>query len=117
MASGLTSKVLAVILGTLAAVASVRLEFRGKKAFNLLLSIPMTIPDVLMGMSLFVFFIAIGTGLGYWTVIIAHTTFSLAYVAVVVAARLQGLDRSIELAARDLGATPAGAFFKVTLPA
>ncbi len=110
------STLLATLVGTSAAVASVRLSFPGKRAFNALVSMPISIPDVLMGLSLFVFFGAIGIGLGRGTVILAHATFSAAYVAIVVAARLQGLDRSMELAAQDLGATPFGAFLRVTLP-
>jgi len=117
MTIGIASTALATVLGTCAAVASVRLSFPGKRAFNALLSLPITVPDVLMGMSLFVFFAAVGAELGHGTVIVAHATFSMAYVAVVVAARLQGLDRSAELAAQDLGATPFGAFLRVTLPA
>lgn len=117
MVIGLASTALATVLGTCAAVASVRLPFPGKRAFNALLSLPITIPDVLMGMSLFVSFLALGAELGRGTVIVAHATFSMAYVAVVVAARLQGLDRSVELAAQDLGASPFGAFLRVTLPA
>ena len=111
------STLLATILGTCAAFASVRLSFPGKRAFNALVSIPISIPDVLMGLSLMIFFLAAGADLSQWTVIAAHATFSMAYVAVVVAARLQGLDRSAELAAQDLGATPFGAFLRVTLPA
>lgn len=117
MAVGLASTVLATILGACAAVASVRLSFPGKRAFNALLSLPIMVPDILMGVSLLVFFVAAGVGLGRWTIIAAHTTFSMAYVAVVISARLQGLDASAELAARDLGATPLGAFLRVTLPA
>lgn len=117
MKIALGSTLLATVLGTCAAFASVRLSFPCKRAFNALVSIPISIPDVLMGLSLMIFFLAAGAELSHWTVISAHATFSMAYVAVVVAARLQGLERSAELAAQDLGATPLGAFFRITLPA
>jgi len=114
---GLGSTLLATFLGTCAAIASVRLTFPGKRAFNLLLSVPITIPDILMGVSLFAAFMMSGLGLGVGAVIAAHATFSFAYVAVVVGARLQAVDPSLELAAQDLGATPFGAFARVTLRA
>ncbi len=111
------STMLATVLGTCAAYASVRLSFPGKRVFNALVSIPISIPDVIMGLSLMIFFLATGAELGHATVIATHATFCTAYVAVVVAARLQGLDRSAELAAQDLGASPFGAFLRVTFPA
>ncbi len=117
MTIALGSTLIATVLGTCAAVAGVRLSFPGKRAFNLIASLPISVPDVLMGFSLFVFFLILGAGFGHWTVIVAHATFSMAYVAVVVSARLQAVDASLELAAQDLGATPFRAFLRVTLPA
>jgi len=113
---GVASAVLSTALGTLAALAA-REAFRGKRLYTTLVAIPLTIPDIVLAVSLLGFYYAISVPLSLWTAVIAHTTFNVSYVAVVVSARLQGLDRSVELAARDLGATPWGAFWKVTFPA
>lgn len=110
------SALLSTVLGTLAALAA-RETFRGKRFYATFLALPLTIPDIVLAVSLLGFFYAVAVPLSLGTAIVAHTTFNLSYVAVVVSARLQGLDRSVELAARDLGATPWGAFWKVTFPA
>ncbi len=110
------STVLAVALGTAAALAA-RRSFPGKRLWNTLVSLPVMVPDIVMGIGLFALFHALGTGLSLATAVIAHATFNLSYVAIVVSARLQGTDRTLELAAQDLGATPWGAFRKVTFPA
>lgn len=114
---GLGATLLASILGTAAAFAAVRWSIPGKRCFLALAALPLAVPDVLMGLSLAVFFLGAGLELGRGTVVAAHATFCLAYVAVVVGSRLKAFDPNLELAARDLGATPVGAFFKVTLPA
>ncbi len=108
--------VLAAALGTMAALA-MRHAFRGKRAFATLVSLPIMIPDIVMAVSILALVTAIGGRPSIWTAIAANATFNLSYVAIVVAARLEGLDRSAELAAMDLGATPFAAFRKVTLPA
>lgn len=110
------STVLATVLGTMAAMAA-RSAFRGKRLYTTLVTLPVMVPDIVLGMAMVALFRFADVRLSLGTAIIAHTTFNLAYVAVVVSARLQGLDRSIELAAQDLGATPLRAFWKVTLPA
>jgi spermidine/putrescine transport system permease protein len=110
------STVASTILGTVAALAA-RRAFRGKRLYTTLVSLPVMVPDIVMAIALLALFRAAGLRLSLWTAAIAHTTFSLSYVAVVVSARLEGMDRSTELAAQDLGATPAGAFWKVTFPA
>ena len=110
------STVAATVLGTMAALAA-RETFRGKRLYTTLVALPVMVPDIVLGISLFALFRRFEIPLSLGTATIAHTTFNLAYVAVVVSARLQGLDRSIELAAQDLGATPFRAFWKVTLPA
>lgn len=107
---------ISTVLGTMAALAA-RDAFRGKRLYAALLSFPITIPDLVLAVALMALFAAAGIELSVWTAMIAHSTFGLAYVAVVVSARLQGLDRTLELAAQDLGATPARAFWKVTFPA
>jgi spermidine/putrescine transport system permease protein len=110
------STVVATVLGTMAALAA-REAFRGKRLYTTLIALPVMVPDIVLGISLFAMFRRFEIPLSLATATIAHTTFNLAYVAVVVSARLQGLDRSIELAAQDLGAPPFRAFWKVTLPA
>jgi spermidine/putrescine transport system permease protein len=113
--AGLTT-VLAVLLGTPAAVALARLEFRAKRATQALLFLPVIIPEVVLGAALVTFFGAAGLRLSLWTVVIAHVVFSVSYVAIVVRARLAGLDPALEEAARDLGAGPFETFRRVTLP-
>lgn len=110
------STVLATALGTTAALAA-REAFRGKRLYTTLVSLPVMVPDIVLAIALLALFRAAGMSLSLWTAAIAHTTFNLSYVAVVVSARLQGMDRSTELAAQDLGATPLQAFWKVTFPA
>ena len=73
-------------------------------------------PEVILGLSLLLLFVAVGLPRGFWTVTVAHTTLTLSFVAAVVQARLSDLDRSLEEAAADLGAGPLGAFLTVTLP-
>lgn len=107
---------LSTILGTLAALAA-RRAFRGKRLFAMLVSLPVMVPDIVLAISMLALFRRAGMTLSLGTAAIAHVTFDLSYVALIVSARLQGMDRSIELAAQDLGASPVGAFWKVTLPA
>lgn len=117
------SATLAVILGTAAAFVLDRFRrFRGRTLFGGMLSAPLVMPEVITGLSLLLLFVGMEQifgfpeGRGRITIILAHTTFSMAYVAVVVQSRLARFDRSLEEAAMDLGATPAGAFYHVTLP-
>lgn len=114
---------LALVLGTLCAVALVRFKrFRGRTVLAGAVSAPLVMPDVITGLALLLLFVAMeGTlgwpaGRGILTIIIAHTTFCMAYVTVVVQSRLSDLDLSLEEAAMDLGATPARVFFDITLP-
>jgi spermidine/putrescine transport system permease protein len=106
----------AVLLGTPAALALARHGFRGKRATQALLYLPVIIPEVVLGAALVTFFGTIGMQLSIATVVIAHVVFSVPYVAIVVRARLAGLDPALEEAARDLGAGPFETFRRVTLP-
>jgi len=107
----------ATILGTLAAVALSRGEqFKGRTLFSGMLYAPLVMPEVVMGLSLLLLFVATDAGRGFWTVTIAHTTLTMCFVTVVVQSRLSGLDRSLEEAAMDLGCGPVQAFISVTLP-
>ena len=110
------STVIATILGTLIAMALVRYEFFGRGPANFLIVIPMATPEVVIGAALLSMFLIYGIDLGYTTLLIAHVMFSISFVVVVVRSRLIGFDRSIEEAARDLGAGPFETFRLVTLP-
>ena len=111
------SSLLATILGTLAAYALVRYgRFRSRTLFTGMLYAPMVMPEVITGLSLLLLFVALGLERGFWTVTVAHTTLTVAFVTVIVQARLADLDRSLEEAAADLGAPPLRAFMTVTLP-
>jgi putrescine transport system permease protein len=108
---------LATILGTLAAVALVRMgRFRGRTLFAGLIYAPIVMPEVITGLSLLLLFVALDLERGFWTVMLAHLSFTLCFVAVIVQARLVSFDHSIEEAAMDLGASPLKTFFAITLP-
>ncbi|HWA60786.1 MAG TPA: ABC transporter permease [Caulobacteraceae bacterium] len=114
---GLISATAATVLGTLAAIGLVRGGlFRGRLLFSGMIYAPLVMPEVIMGLSLLLLFVALGQARGFWTVAAAHTTFTLCYVAVVVQSRLMDFDRSLEEAAQDLGCPPWRAFLLVTLP-
>lgn len=111
------SSTAATILGTLAAYALVRGgRFFGRTLFSGMIYAPLVMPEVITGLSLLLLFIGIGLDRGVLTVVLAHATFSMCFVSVVVSARLVSFDRSLEEAALDLGATPFTAFRLVTLP-
>jgi putrescine transport system permease protein len=114
---GLISATLATVLGTFAAVALVRAgRFRGRTAFAGMVYAPLVMPEVILGLSLLLLFVSLGLPRGFWTVTLSHATVTLCYATVVIQARLQGFDRRLEDAARDLGRTPIQAFLEVTLP-
>ena len=114
---------LAVILGTMVALVLTRFgHFRGRALLSGMATAPLVMPEVIMGLSLLLLFVSLEQwigwpqGRGVTTITIAHTTFSMAYVAVIVQSRLTQLDASLEEAAMDLGARPAKVFFVITLP-
>ena len=114
---GLLSATIATVLGTLAALVMTRAgKFRGRTLFSGMIYSPLVMPEVITGLSLLLLFVAIGWDRGFWTITIAHVTFSMCFVAVVVSSRLVTFDRSLEEAAKDLGCSPIGAFMQVTLP-
>jgi spermidine/putrescine transport system permease protein len=112
----LLSSLVATVLGTMIALALVRYQFRGRGLTNLLIFMPMTTPEVVMGASLLALFVGRGIVLGFLTIFIAHVMFNISYVVVTVKARLVGFDRHLEEAAMDLGANEWTTFQKVTLP-
>jgi putrescine transport system permease protein len=114
---GFISATVATALGTLAALALTRYtRFRGRVLFSGMVFAPLVMPEVITGLSLLLLFVSIGLDRGFMTVTLAHITFSMCFVAVVVQSRLISFDRSLEEAAMDLGATPVRTFFQVTLP-
>ncbi len=116
--AGITTAV-SVLLGTPAALALARhgfRGFRGQGATRALLYLPVIIPEVVLGAALVTFFGAVELRLSLWTVVIAHVVFSVSYVALVLRARLAGLDPTLEEAARDLGASPFETFRRGTRP-
>jgi putrescine transport system permease protein len=111
------SATVATVLGTLAAIVLTRMgRFKGRTLFSGMIFAPLVMPEVITGLSLLLLFVAMGFARGFWTVTIAHITFTMCYAAVVVQARLADFDKSVEEAAMDLGATPVNTFFQVTLP-
>jgi len=113
----------ATALGTLAALVLTRIKhFRGRTLFGGMVTAPLVMPEVITGLSLLLLFVAMAQLIGWpmergvVTIWIAHTTFSTAYVAVIVSSRLRELDRSMEEAAMDLGAKPWKVFFLITMP-
>jgi putrescine transport system permease protein len=111
------SSTLALVLGTMAGVVLTRIaRFPGRTLFSGMISAPLVMPEVILGLSLLLLFVSMNIGRGFWTIVIAHTTFAMCYVTVVVQSRLVTFDRSLEEAAQDLGATPLKTFFVITLP-
>ena len=122
-----TSTVVATVLGTLTALGMDRFRFRLRKTFDTVLYLPIVIPEIVMGISLLLFFnlaffpvIRFMSGasltLGLWTILIGHIAFNIPFVYVIVRARLVGFDRTLEEAARDLGANEWRTFWRVTFP-
>lgn len=119
----LTSATMATILGTMAGLALARFRrFRGRTLFSGMITAPMVMPEVITGLSLLLLFVTMQqlTGWpgqrGFGTITIAHTTFSMAYVAIIVQSRLMAMDESLEEAAMDLGGHPLRVIFDITLP-
>ena len=110
---GLTASAVSTVLGTMAGYAMHRYKTR---VLPVLVLAPIAIPEILMGVSLLIFFVIINLTLGLWSIALAHIAFCIGFVAIVVRARLAGMDDSLVEAARDLGATPFKAFRLVTLP-
>lgn len=111
------SSSIATVLGTMAAYSMVRMgRFPGRTLFSGMIYAPLVMPEVITGLSLLLLFIAIGLDRGITTIVLAHTTFAMCYVSVVVSSRLSSFDQSLEEAALDLGCTPFDAFKSITLP-
>ncbi len=108
---------IATVLGVMAGFSLARVpRFFGRTLFSGMVLAPLVMPEVITGLSLMLTFIAISLDRSLFTIVLAHATFSMCYVAVVVQARLAGFDQSLEEAAEDLGARPSTVFWRVTLP-
>jgi spermidine/putrescine transport system permease protein len=112
----LLSSIVATALGTAIALALARYNFRARGTTNLLIFLPMSTPEIVLGASLLTLFLNSHVATGFQTILIAHIMFNISYVVVTVKARLVGFDRHLEEAAMDLGASPWVTFRKVTLP-
>ena len=110
------SLAIALVLGTLVAIALVRQRWRGHRAVDTFLVLPLTAPEVVIGAALLTLFLDFGWAAGYTTILIAHIAFEVSFIAMTVRARVRGFDWTLEDASLDLGAGPARTFFRVTLP-
>ncbi len=112
----LLASIVATALGTLIALALVRYSFRGRGSTNILIFLPLSTPEIVLGASLLTLFLNLNVVFGFWTILIAHIMFCISFAVVTVKARLVGFDRHLEEAAMDLGANEWATFRKVTLP-
>jgi len=112
----ITSASIATIIGTLAAVALHRYQFKGKAILSSMVFISMLTPEIVLAIALLIIFILLGIQLGFWSLLLGHITFCLPFVIVAVYSRLKGFDMKMLEAARDLGATEGQVFMKIILP-
>jgi spermidine/putrescine transport system permease protein len=110
------STLVATLFGTLIALALTRYDFRGRSPTNLLIFLPMTAPEIILGASLLTLWVSMGVGRGFLTILVAHIMFNVSFVVVTVRARLIGFNRSLEEAGMDLYADAWTTFWKVTFP-
>lgn len=110
------SATLATVIGTLAAVALHRYQFKGKAALSSMVFVSMLTPEIVLAIALLIIFIMLGIQLGFWSLLLAHITFCLPFVIVAVYSRLKGFDMKMLEAARDLGATEGRVFMQIILP-
>ena len=110
------STIVATAFGTMIALSLTRYQFHGRSVLNLLIFIPMTAPEIILGASLLTLWVALGTGRGLATILVAHIMFNISYVVVTVRARLIGFNRSLEEAGMDLYANERTTFWRITFP-
>lgn len=113
---GVVSCGVSAVIGTLGAVGMARVNYRSKGMMEYLSTVPIMIPEIILGMVFLVFFSLLNLPFGMTTLVIAHTTFCIPYIYMMVKARLVGIDKSLEEAARDLGAGPVRTFLDITVP-
>lgn len=113
---GSWATILSTIIGTAAALAVERYRFPGRKTFDAITHVPLIMPEIVLGLSMLIWFVLLRITLGSFSIILAHITFSVSYVIITVKARLDGFDYALEEAARDLGANSWQTFVRVTFP-
>ena len=113
---GLISVLIAAVIGTLGALGMTRVHYKSKGMMEYLSMIPIMVPEIILGMVFLAFFSMLHLPFGMVTLVIAHVSFCIPYIFMMVKARLAGIDKSLEEAARDLGASPVRTFFDITLP-
>ena len=113
---GAISSLAAAVIGTLGAIGTTRTSFRGKGVMEYIATLPMMTPEIILGMIFLAFFSLLGLPFGMGTLVLSHTAFCIPYIFMQVKARLAGMDKGCEEAARDLGAGRVRVFFDITLP-
>jgi spermidine/putrescine transport system permease protein len=113
---GIWATIFSTVIGTSAALAVERYRFPGRKAFDAITHVPLIMPEIVLGLSMLIWFVLLRITLGSFSIILAHITFSMSYVIITVKARLDGFDYALEEAARDLGADSWQTFRRVTFP-
>lgn len=113
---GLLSCAVSAVIGTIGAIGMARVNYKSKGFVEYLSTIPIMIPEIILGMVFLAFFSLLNLPFGMTTLVIAHTTFCIPYIFMMVKARLVGIDKSLAEAARDLGATQVRTFFDITMP-
>ncbi len=113
---GVAATVISTLLGTFIALGLARHKFRGRRVLEALLYVPIVTPEIVTGISLLILYVLIGLPLGIGTITIAHVAFCISFVVVVVLARIEGMDESLEEASMMLGADEITTFWKVTVP-
>ena len=113
---GILSCGVSAVIGTIGAIGMARVNYKSKGIVEYISTLPIMIPEIILGMVFLAFFSLLNLPFGMTTLVIAHTTFCIPYIFMMVKARLVGIDKSIAEAARDLGATQVRTFFDITLP-
>jgi len=113
---GFWATVVSTVIGTAAALAVERYRFPGRRMFDAITHVPLIMPEIVLGLSMLIWFVLLRITLGSFSIILAHITFSVSYVIITVKARLDGFDYALEEAARDLGASSWQTFRRVTFP-
>lgn len=113
---GLISCAVSAVIGTLGAIGMARVNYKSKGMIEYLSTVPIMVPEIILGMVFMAFFSLLNLPFGMVTLVIAHTTFCVPYIFMMVKARLVGIDKSLEEAAKDLGATSGRIFWDITLP-
>ena len=113
---GVVSCLVAAVIGTLGAIGMARVNYKSKGMMEYLSTVPIMVPEIILGMVFMAFFSLLNLPFGMLTLVLAHSAFCIPYVYMMVKARLVGIDKSLEEAAMDLGASPRRIFWDITLP-